>query len=94
MSESVQTDAKAVEEAVSELDDLAANALGGAEGLDRASCSPVVTYLAQIGIGAYSRGCSSAGWRMEVAKIRGADAARELDEAEKCMRKSGLWPWA
>lgn len=93
MGERTQTDAQAVQEAVQDLDDLAANACGGAEGLDRASCSPVITYLAQIGIGASARGCSSAGWRVEVSKIRGPNAAHELDEAEKCMRASGLWPW-
>lgn len=90
---STQTDERAFREAVAELDDLAESVGGGVEGLDRASCSPAVTYLAQIGMGAAARGCSAAGWRTEVSKVRGPEGVRQLVEAEECMRQSGLWPW-
>lgn len=93
MGTQAKTDAQAFRQAEQDLDDLAGTALGGVEGLDRASCSPAVTYLAQVGIGAAARGCSCDGWRTEVGKIRGEHAAQELDAAERCMRESGLWPW-
>lgn len=87
-------DEKAFAEALAALAELADDALGGVEGLDRASCSPNITYLAQIGMGAAARGCSQEGWRAMVAITQGSDATRELDQAEECMRYSGLWPWA
>lgn len=80
--------------AIAALADLADDAMGGVEGLDRASCSPNIKYLAQIGMGAAARGCSQEGWRAQVALTQGLDATRELDQAEECMRLSGLWPWA
>ena len=94
MAGSVQTDAQAVQSAIDDLDNLATSSYGGAEGLDGSSCSPFVTHLAKIAIGAAARGCSHEGWRTEVAKARGPEAARQLDEAEECMRHCGLWPWA
>ncbi len=93
MGPRTQTDTQAFHEALADLDNLVAKSLGGAEGLDRASCAPNLTYLAQIGIGAAARGCSRDGWRTEVSKIDGPEATAELDEAEQCMRQSGLWPW-
>lgn len=93
MSADTKTDARAFHQAVAELDGLADSVGGGVEGLDGASCSPVVIYLAQVGMGAAARGCSPDGWRAEAAKIRGPKAGRQLDEAEECMRRSGLWPW-
>lgn len=93
MTAQIETDERAFREAAAELDALAASSVGGAEGLDRASCSPAVVYLAQVGMGAAARGCSAQGWRAEVAKSRGPEGARQLDEAEDCMRSSGLWPW-
>lgn len=86
-----ETDEHAFRQAVT---DLAVTALGGVEGLDRASCSANITFLAEVGIGAAARGCSSQGWRAEASKARGPDAGAELDAAEECMRRSGLWPWA
>lgn len=94
MGARADTDELAFRQAVIDLEDLAATVMGGVEGLDSASCSPNVKYLAEVGMGAAARGCSREGWRSEVCKTRGAVAARELDEAEQCMRQSGLWPWA
>lgn len=88
------TDEHAFAQALLALADLADDVFGGVEGLDRASCSPNIKYLARIGMGAAARGCSQDGWRAQVAITQGLDAARELDQAEECMRHSGLWPWA
>ena len=93
MTADTESDERAFREASAELDGLAAKSLGGAEGLDRASCSPAVVYLARVGIGAATRGCSAQGWRTEVAKSWGPEGAQQIDEAEECMRSSGLWPW-
>ncbi len=87
------TDVVAFRQAVAELDALAESVGEGAEGLDRASCSPAVIYLAQVGMGAASRGCTAEGWRTEIAKSRGPEAVRQVHEAEECMRHAGLWPW-
>lgn len=91
MSRGSRTDEQAFRLAEKDLEDLAGLALGGAEGLDGASCAPNITYLAEVGIGAASRGCSRQGWREEASKTR---ELAEIDEAETCMRKAGLWPWA
>lgn len=93
MSAQPEKDERAFREAVTELDSLSASVGGGVEGMDRASCSPAVLYLAKVGIGAAARGCSAEGWRTEVAKTKGPEGVREIDEAEECMRYSGLWPW-
>lgn len=93
VSARAETDERAFRLAVTDLEDLAGTAVGGAEGLDRASCPSNIKYLAEIGIGAAARGCSQQGWRAEVSKTRGPDAGRELAEAEECMRQCGLWPW-
>lgn len=94
MSTRTEADEDAFRLAVKDLANLADTALGGTEGLDGASCAPNAKYLAEIAIGAATRGCSQQGWRAEVSKTRGPDASAELDEAEECMRHSGLWPWA
>lgn len=86
-------DKVAVHAALRDLEDLADSPAGGVEGLDRAACSPKVTYLAQIGIGAAARGCTREGWRREVSQDARLFTVDELDEAEACMRESGLWPW-
>ncbi|XAS74961.1 DUF5994 family protein [Dermatophilaceae bacterium Sec6.4] len=93
-STAAESDKHAFAQALLALADLAGDVFGGVEGLDRASCSPNIKYLAQIGMGAAARGCSQDGWRAQVAITQGLDAARELDQAEECMRHSGLWPWA
>jgi hypothetical protein len=82
-----------VRAAIEDLTGLAESAMGGVEGLDRAACSPRITYLAQIGIGAAARGCSREGWREEASQIAELYTVEELDQAEWCMRNSGLWPW-
>lgn len=92
MNAKTETDARAFRQAVAELDGLA-NSVPGLDGLDGASCSPAVMYLAKVGMGAAYRGCSAEGWRTEVANTSGPEADRQLDEAEECMRRSGLWPW-
>ena len=94
MGTHAEADAQAFRLAVKALEDLADSAFGGAEALDGAACAPHVKYLAKVGIGAAARGCSREGWRAEVSKAKGADASAALDEAEKCMREAGLWPWA
>lgn len=86
-------DQQAVQEAIRDLEGLADSAVGGVEGLDRAACSPRAKYLAEIGIGAAARGCSRDGWRHEVSQVARLYTVDELDEAEECMRDSGLWPW-
>lgn len=88
-----EADKAAVREAVKDLDGLADSAMGGAEGLEAAACSPTIKYLALIGIGAAARGCSREGWRQEVSQVARLYTLDELDEAEECMRHSGLWPW-
>ncbi|HLS65179.1 MAG TPA: hypothetical protein VK060_17500 [Ruania sp.] len=93
MSTTSRTDEKALQEAVAELEGIAQGAYGGAEGLDGASCHPMLTYLAEVAIGAAARGCSAQGWRTEVAKSTWPAAARDVAEAERCMRHAGLWPW-
>lgn len=93
MARQSEIDEVAVRAAVEDLQGLAESALGGVEGLDTAACSPEVTYLAKIGIGAAARGCSREGWRQEVSQIAGLYTVKQLDEAETCMRHSGLWPW-
>ena len=93
MSTHAETDERAFRQAVAELDALAESVGEGAEGLDRASCSPAVVHLAQVGMGAAARGCTAEGWRTEILKAREPEATRQVAEAEDCMRKSGLWPW-
>lgn len=88
------TNAQAVQAAMEDLDNLEDGSFGGAEGLDGAACSPAITRLAKIAIGAAARGCTREGWRTEVGLTGGPDCVNQLDEAEECMRHSGLWPWA
>lgn len=92
VSAEAEGDARAFHEAAAELDDLA-DSVAGAEIFGGLACPHAVIYLAQVGMGAANRGCSAEGWRTEVAKLRGPEARQQLDEAEGCMRKSGLWPW-
>ncbi len=94
MAEQADIDERAFNEAVRSLENIADIAMGGPEGLEHAACSPKVKYLAEVGMGAAARGCSADGWRTEVTKtLDPDDADRELEEAEECMRHSGLWPW-
>lgn len=87
------TNTQAVQAAMDDLDNLEVCSYGAAEGLDGAACAPSITYLAKIAIGAAARGCTRDGWRTEVSLARGPGSVHQLDEAEECMRHSGLWPW-
>lgn len=87
------TDEEALQAAVAELETIADGAYGGAEGLNGASCYPLITYLAEVAIGAAARGCSADGWRTEVGKSTWPTADRDVADAEQCMRSAGLWPW-
>jgi hypothetical protein len=63
------------------------------ESLDRAGCGPRVTNLARLAIGANTEGRSAAEWRSRITDDLGAEVEPFLDQAEECMRVSGLWPW-
>ena len=73
--------------------DVLEDARNDVEYLDRAGCSPRVTNLARLAIGAASDGLTSGEWRTWITDALGAEAEPVLDEAEKCMRVRGLWPW-
>ena len=65
----------------------------GVEDLDRASCSPQLTELARLAAGASSQGHTARTWRSWVLDGLGVEGAPLLEDAETCMRSSGLWPW-
>lgn len=71
------------------LDDLR----NGVEGLEGAGCSPYITDLARLAIGADAKGLTAEDWRTWIVDGLGPAAGDVLDEAESCMRASGLWPW-
>lgn len=73
--------------------ELAKDAQGAAEGMDRASCGPKIKYLAEIAIGASMSGGTPQTWRATVLEVLGPAAQPVLDEAEACMHSAGLWPW-
>ena len=64
------------------------------EGLDRAACGPHVKHLAELAAATATAGDSAARWRTDMLTTAGPTAARALDEAETCMRRTGLWPWS
>lgn len=63
------------------------------ERLEEASCGPRVKALMVDAVHASERGIDPLGWREEVLARYGAEVHTLLDEAEECMRESGLWPW-
>jgi len=66
------------------------------EELDRASCSAHAKTMAIEAIAIADEGGTADDWRRGVAE-RHADHRQweqHLSEAERCMRASGLWPWA
>ncbi len=65
----------------------------GGEGLDGASCGPHVKQLAQLASAAASEGLSASDWRAWIVDGVGPHAAPLLENAETCMRSTGLWPW-
>lgn len=64
------------------------------EALDRAGCGPRVTDLARLAIAVSTDGRSAEGWRTWISEELGPQSLPHLEEAEACMRESGLWPWA
>jgi len=66
------------------------------EGLGQASCGAHAEVLAIEGIAFAKEGGTPKDWRAAVAaRHLGHTGWREhLEEAERCMRSSGLWPWS
>ncbi len=63
------------------------------ERLEEASCGPRVKALMVDAVHARERGMSPAAWRAEALGRYGDEVRTLVDEAEECMRDSGLWPW-
>lgn len=63
------------------------------KGLEGAACSPAAKRLAAEAISIASRGGSPEEWRTAAEGERQGQAAALLEEAEECMRTSGIWPW-
>lgn len=63
-----------------------------AEWLEGASCGPHVKALAVRAVDAAGRGVSAARWRRDLLAAH-PEAVALVDEAEECMRSTGLWPW-
>lgn len=63
------------------------------ERLDGAGCSPYITDLARLAIGADAEGLTAEAWKAWIVEGLGAEASPLLDSAEGCMRANGLWPW-
>lgn len=66
------------------------------EGLEQASCGPHAKVLAMEGIAVAGAGGTAEDWRTEIAdRHRDHPGWQEhLEEAQRCMRASGLWPWS
>ncbi len=73
--------------------ELLENPLDDVEGLEGASCPPHLKHLAQIAMGSAQEGLSAKQWRATIVDGLGSDVAPLVDEAESCMRGTGLWPW-
>jgi hypothetical protein len=65
----------------------------GPEWLEEASCPPGVKELARLASSASVHGMTAEGWRSMIMSEGGPEASPLLDNAETCMRESGLWPW-
>lgn len=65
------------------------------EGLDKASCGAHAKVLAIEGIALFEEGGTAEDWRAAIAqRHRDHRGWKEhLEEAERCMRAAGLWPW-
>lgn len=65
------------------------------EGLDKASCGAHAKVLAIEGIALFEEGRTAEDWRAAIAqRHRDHQGWKEhLEEAERCMRAAGLWPW-
>ena len=66
------------------------------EGLSQASCGAHAKVLAMEGIAVAGEGRTSEDWRAVIAqRHRDHPGWQEhLEEAERCMRAAGLWPWS
>lgn len=65
----------------------------GVEGLEGAACAPHIAELVRLAVGAAADHQPSQTWRGWIADELGSRAAAVTEEAEACMRASGLWPW-
>lgn len=65
------------------------------EGLDGASCGAHAKVLAIEGIALFEEGRTAEDWRAAMAQRHRDHHGWEdhLEEAERCMRAAGLWPW-
>lgn len=63
------------------------------EALDRAGCGVRVTDLARLAIAVSAESRSAEYWRTWISEALGPESRPHLEEAEACMRASGLWPW-
>lgn len=63
------------------------------ERLEEASCGPRVKALMVDAVHACDQGAGPAEWHAKVIADHGSEVVTLLDEAEECMRASGLWPW-
>ena len=61
------------------------------EGSGYACCVPNALALAELAIRYATAGTTSETWRQEAAAH--ADAPTLVVQAERCMRRSGIWPW-
>jgi hypothetical protein len=61
------------------------------EGFDYTCCVPRALTLAGLAVALASDGVGSDTWRAD-AVAHGVEPAA-LDQAESCMRTSGIWPW-
>ena len=56
-----------------------------------ACCVPNALTLAELAVMLARAGATSETWRQEA--IAHTDASGVVVEAERCMRRSGIWPW-
>lgn len=77
--------------------DILTDARYAVEGLDRAACPPMRTYLAHLAAGASCRGLTPEDWRewvrADAQDMTEDDTNALLASAEDCMQHAGLWPW-
>ena len=61
------------------------------EGSGYACCVPNALALAELAVRFATAGTTSETWRQEAVAHAGASAL--VVQAERCMRRSGIWPW-
>jgi len=69
---------------------------GVGEGLGQASCGAHAKVLAMEGIAVAEQGGTAEDWRASIAQRHRDHLGwkEHLEEAERCMRAAGLWPWS